>query len=69
MKSFSYPAGLAAAAKVNDFGEPPAVPMTWIIDANGVVRARLVAGNAVTSESLAKTVLPLLPQPQATHAP
>jgi len=38
MKSFSYPAALAAAAKVNDFGAPIAVPMTWIIDAQGGVR-------------------------------
>jgi thiol-disulfide isomerase/thioredoxin len=69
MKSFSYPAGLAAAAKVNEFGEPVAVPMTWIIDAKGVVRARLVAGNAVTLQTLSQTVLPLLPQPPAPRVP
>jgi hypothetical protein len=34
--------------------------MTWIIDRGGVVRARLVSGTAVTEESLAHTVLPLL---------
>ena len=68
MKSFSYPAALAATAQVNDFGAPVAVPMTWIIDATGVVRARLIAGNAVTAQSLEQAVLPLLPQPQATHA-
>lgn len=68
MKSFSYPAALAAAAKVNDFGAPIAVPMTWIIDAKGVVRARLVAGSAATMQSLAQTVLPLLPG-AGTHAP
>ena len=69
MKSFSYPAALAVAAKVNDFGAPLAVPMTWIIDAQGVVRARLIAGNAVTLASLEQTVVPLLPQPHGTHAP
>jgi cytochrome c biogenesis protein CcmG, thiol:disulfide interchange protein DsbE len=69
MKSFSYPAAMAVAAKVNDFGAPVAVPMTWIIDAKGVVRARLIAGNTVTLQSLAQAVLPLLPQPQGTHAP
>jgi thiol-disulfide isomerase/thioredoxin len=63
MKSFSYPAALAVAAKVNDFGPPVAVPMTWIIDAQGIVRARLLAGNAVTEQSLEQTVLPLLPRP------
>ena len=63
MKSFSYPAALAAAAKVNDFGPPVAVPMTWIIDAQGIVRGRLIAGNAVTEQSLERTVLPLLRRP------
>jgi thiol-disulfide isomerase/thioredoxin len=69
MKNFSYPAALAAAARVNDFGAPIAVPMTWIIDAKGVVRARLLAGNAATMQSLEQAVLPLLPQPQGTHVP
>jgi thiol-disulfide isomerase/thioredoxin len=69
MKDFSYPSGLALAAKVNGFGAPIAVPMTWIVDPNGVVRARLIAGNAVTLQSLERAVLPLLPQPQGTHAP
>src|SRR5262249_2431015 len=44
MRHFSYPAALAANARVNEFGEPVAVPVTWIIDAHGMVRARLVAG-------------------------
>jgi hypothetical protein len=69
MKSFSYPAAMAEAAKANDFGAPPAVPMTWVIDAKGVVRARLIAGNSVTLHSLAQAVLPLLPQPAGTNAP
>jgi thiol-disulfide isomerase/thioredoxin len=69
MKSFSYPAALAAAAKVNDFGPPLAVPTTWIVDSRGIVRARLIAGNAVTRQSLEQAVLPLLPQPQAVAAP
>jgi thiol-disulfide isomerase/thioredoxin len=60
MRHFSYPAALAAGAKVNDFGEPPAVPMTWIIDAHGVVRTRLVAGSAVTEQALEQAVTPLL---------
>jgi cytochrome c biogenesis protein CcmG/thiol:disulfide interchange protein DsbE len=66
MKSFSYPAALAASAKVNDFGPPIAVPMTWIIDPKGIVRARLIAGTAVTKESLEHAVLPLLEQ-AGTH--
>jgi cytochrome c biogenesis protein CcmG, thiol:disulfide interchange protein DsbE len=63
MRQFAYPAVLAASARVNGFGPPLAVPMTWIIDRQGVVRARLVAGNAVTVEALDRAVTPLLTQP------
>ena len=60
MKGFSYPAALASNAKVDGFGAPLAVPTTWIIDAGGVVRARLMSGTAVTEASLEQAVLPLL---------
>jgi cytochrome c biogenesis protein CcmG, thiol:disulfide interchange protein DsbE len=69
MKRFGYPAAIAALAKVNGFGAPVAVPMTWIIDPGGIVRARLIAGSAVTEQSLERAVLPLLPKPPVTHAP
>ena len=61
MRQFSYPGALAASAKVNDFGAPLAVPMTWIVDAHGIVRARLAAGSAVTEQALEQAVTPLLP--------
>jgi thiol-disulfide isomerase/thioredoxin len=61
MQKFSYPAALAASAKVNGFGPALAVPMTWVIDSQGIVRARLVSGTAVTEQSLSRAVLPLLP--------
>jgi len=61
MHPFAYPAVLASTARVNGFGPPLAVPMTWIIDSTGVVRARLVSGNAVTEQALSEAVLPLLP--------
>jgi cytochrome c biogenesis protein CcmG/thiol:disulfide interchange protein DsbE len=67
MHQFSYPAVLAANAKTNGFGPPLAVPMTWIIDASGVVRARLVSGNAVTEAALTQAVVPLLPQGTGAH--
>jgi cytochrome c biogenesis protein CcmG, thiol:disulfide interchange protein DsbE len=67
MQQFSYPAVLAANAKTNGFGPPLAVPMTWVIDASGVVRARLVSGNAVTEAALTQAVVPLLPQGGAAH--
>ena len=67
MQKLSYPAALASDAKVNGFGPPLAVPMTWIIDPAGVVRARLVSGNAVTEQALSQTVVPLLPPAAAGH--
>ncbi|HYL01702.1 MAG TPA: TlpA disulfide reductase family protein [Steroidobacteraceae bacterium] len=60
MRQFAYPAVLAAGARTNGFGPPLAVPMTWVIDAQGVVRARLVS--AVTEQALEQAVLPLLPR-------
>jgi cytochrome c biogenesis protein CcmG, thiol:disulfide interchange protein DsbE len=65
MQQFGYPAALASSAKVNGFGPPLTVPTTWIVDADGVVRARLLAANGVTEQSLNDTVLPLLPAPAA----
>jgi peroxiredoxin len=61
MQKFSYPAALGASARQNGFGPALAVPMTWVIDSQGVVRARLVSGAAVTEQSLSRAVLPLLP--------
>ncbi len=61
MQKFSYPAALVRSARANGFGPPLAVPMTWVIDSAGVLRARLLAANGVTEQSLSETVLPLLP--------
>ena len=69
MQGVGYPAALAANARVNGFGPPVAVPMTWIIDATGVVRACLVSGTAVTDESLSQAVLPLLKARAAPASP
>jgi hypothetical protein len=43
--------------------------MTWIIDSSGIVRARLVSGNAVTEQSLEQAVLPLLAHGDARASP
>lgn len=68
MRKFSYPAALAAGARNDGFGPALAVPMTFIIDPAGVVRARLVSGTAVTEDSLEHLVTPLLP-PRAAAPP
>jgi thiol-disulfide isomerase/thioredoxin len=65
MRQFSYPAALASAAKVDGFGEPIAVPITYVIDAQGVIRAQLQAEgpSGVSKQALQAAVLPLLGQP------
>jgi cytochrome c biogenesis protein CcmG, thiol:disulfide interchange protein DsbE len=64
MKQFSYPGALASSAKVNGFGEPIAVPVTYVIDARGVIRAQLQAEgpSGVSKQALEEAVLPLLGQ-------
>ena len=65
MQQRGYPGAMAASASVNGFGPPLAVPTTWIIDTRGRLRARLLAGNSLTEQSLTQTVVPLLPPPAA----
>ena len=62
MRQFSYPAALAGAARVNGFGQPIAVPVTYVIDAHGVIRAQLQAEgpSGVSRQALEEAILPLL---------
>lgn len=62
MRQFGYPGALASAARVNGFGEPVAVPVTYVIDARGVLRAQLQAEGpaGVSLRALEQAVLPLL---------
>ncbi len=61
MRKFTYPAALASAARVDGFGEPQAVPMTYVIGAHGIVRARWVGGlTSLSRRRLEQRVLPLL---------
>src|ERR1700746_3138839 len=71
MQSFSYPAAMLDDAKVNDFGMPSALPETFIIDSNGLVRPKLPPDEKpVTEKSLANEVLPLMPgKPAARKLP
>lgn len=62
MAAFSYPALLAETAATDDFRAPRALPITYVIDASGVVRAKLWAGGTpVTEQSLEQAIAPLLP--------
>jgi peroxiredoxin len=62
MQSYGYPAAMMKDAKPNGFGAPESLPVTYVIDAEGVVRAKLEPDQTiVTEKSLADLVLPLLP--------
>jgi cytochrome c biogenesis protein CcmG, thiol:disulfide interchange protein DsbE len=71
MQSFSYPAAMLDEAKINDFGAPSALPVTFVIDGNGILRARLTPGQKpVTEKNLGDAVLGLLPgKPAARTSP
>lgn len=59
MAAFSYPALMAEGAPVNGF-RARVVPITYVIDAAGTVRAKLwVGGTPVTEENLEKAITPL----------
>lgn len=61
MRAFSYPAAMLRDAKVNGFGAPEALPVTYVVGADGVVRAKFRPDEiGVTAQELDKEVLPLL---------
>jgi cytochrome c biogenesis protein CcmG, thiol:disulfide interchange protein DsbE len=69
MQSFSYPAAMLDDAKVNDFGAPDSLPMTVVVDGNGIVRAKFTPDQTtVTEKSLSEAVLPLLSPKSAAQA-
>ncbi len=62
MQSFGYPAAMLNDAKRNGFGSPTELPVTYVVDADGVVRVKLTPNaNPVTETTLNEVVLPLLP--------
>ncbi len=57
----SYPVAMAHTASRNTFGEQATLPVTYVIDAQGVLRAELRPKTSPVSEAaLAKIVDPLL---------
>jgi cytochrome c biogenesis protein CcmG/thiol:disulfide interchange protein DsbE len=61
MAPFAYPAGLQADARVDGFGRPAALPVTYVIDRQGVVRAVVTPEDgALNGATLDRLVAPLL---------
>jgi cytochrome c biogenesis protein CcmG/thiol:disulfide interchange protein DsbE len=62
MQSFSYPAAMLDDVKHDDFGDPSSLPVTFIIDGTGVVRAKFTPDETLaTQQNLSTAILPLLP--------
>jgi cytochrome c biogenesis protein CcmG, thiol:disulfide interchange protein DsbE len=59
MAALAYPAAMLKDVTVDGFGAPDGVPITWIIDADGKVRDRMID---VRDELLDGLVVPLLPR-------
>ena len=61
MKQFQYPAAMLKHATQNAFGPPRIVPMTYVFDKQGILRAELWAGGMpITKQNLETVVKPLL---------
>jgi cytochrome c biogenesis protein CcmG, thiol:disulfide interchange protein DsbE len=57
--SVTYPTVMASDIPVNGFGPPEGVPVTYVVDVEGVVRDKFIA---VPNKLLHDVVVPLLPQ-------
>jgi len=70
MLGFTYPAALLVDAKSNGFGVPKVLPITYIIGADGIIRARLLPtkGN-LTEQELSAAVAALLHKDAASLPP
>jgi len=69
-EQFSFPAALAADAKVDRWPTPGAIPTTYVIDASGRVRDALFPGKQVlTHEWLAAHVDALIDEAGAPNTP
>jgi thiol-disulfide isomerase/thioredoxin len=70
MKSLGYPAAMLDDASANGFGKPSELPITYVIDTHGIVRAELTpVEKAVTEQTLVAVVLPLLRERSAMLRP
>lgn len=61
MRAFAYPAAMMKDARPNGFGNPEAIPITYVIDRQGKVRWKFKPNNTgVTEKELSEAVLPLI---------
>jgi cytochrome c biogenesis protein CcmG/thiol:disulfide interchange protein DsbE len=69
MQSVSYPIAMLDQAEANGFDSPDQLPVTYVIDRGGIVRAIFTPGDkALSASDLDASVLPLLAKPAAPKA-
>jgi peroxiredoxin len=57
-----YPVAMLTDSKDNDFGVPSPLPVSYVIDTQGIVRAQLNPNDGhITLDALSKLITPLLP--------
>jgi hypothetical protein len=67
IQSFSYPAMLDDTES-DGLDGPSALPVTYVVDKNGILRAKLMPDDQpLTEKSFAAVVVPLLSGPTATQ--
>jgi thiol-disulfide isomerase/thioredoxin len=70
MQAYSYPAGVGSASNLKAFGRIWRLPMTFVIDRNGILRRDGSAGDPkVDLVSLEKEVTPLLKAGESSRRP
>jgi cytochrome c biogenesis protein CcmG, thiol:disulfide interchange protein DsbE len=73
IQSLSYPMAMLDDAKTNGFGSPDELPVTYVIDRIGLVRAEFTPdGGPISAAALETSVVPLLGHPagpKRTDAP
>jgi len=70
MQSYSYPAGVGRLSSIKGFGRIWRMPMTFVIDRNGILRRDGSEGDPkVDLTSLERDVTPLLKAGETTRQP
>jgi cytochrome c biogenesis protein CcmG, thiol:disulfide interchange protein DsbE len=68
MQSYSYPAAMLDDATSDGFNDPSALPVTYVFDRSGILRAKFTSGDKpLTEEVLTEAVLPLLAEQSRAH--
>ena len=63
-----YPVAFASEARENGFGTPSVLPVTYLIDPDGIVRAVFLPTSKMSKQTLEAAVKPLLPGTPTTEA-